>query len=380
VVRGDEQPEQFFFPDMEEIPLGGCAEQEAVVMAELRKQDTLRIPFEAVLAEGQPKMELQDSRESWATSGMMMEPPNSAAHPSPTGLDPSTKDFPGHYQFDVSFSHLSRQGKNKHWDYSNSLRKLYIDMNKWVQAEFRVGPAPPEGLYVRALPVYAEATHIKDPVRRCPNHASPSDATNAPPEHAHPTHLIRMDGRDTLYCDDQDSGRLSVLFPVLTPHQGSEFTHKLIKFMCLGSDVGGINRRPLKVIFTLEAGVGMVVGRKVVEVRICSCPKRDKQQEEIRAQAQEDQVKRIADRFATTTVIVQKPLGPPPGKKKMESVIMIPVHVDDFKKMNEFAEAAWVMRDRANEDAIKERRRQLLEEHNRDLIRKLDNSKKKPSQ
>ena len=69
---------------------------------------------------------------------------------------------------------------------------------------------------------------------------------------------------------------------------------------------------------------------------------------------------------------------PPPGKKKMEKekVIMVPVHVDDFKKMNEFAEAAWVCRDLANSAAIKERRRQLLEEHNRDLIRKLD---KKPS-
>ena len=44
-----------------------------------------------------------------------------------------------------------------------------------------------------------------------------------------------------------------------------------MKFMCLGSDVGGINRRPLKVIFTLETGGGWVVGKKVFDVRICSC-------------------------------------------------------------------------------------------------------------
>ena len=48
------------------------------------------------------------------------------------------------------------------------------------------------------------------------------------------------------------SGRLSVRFPVQQPHEGSDRTRELLKFMCLGSDVGGINRRPLKVIFSLE--------------------------------------------------------------------------------------------------------------------------------
>ena len=43
---------------------------------------------------------------------------------------------------------------------------------------FRVGPTPPEGLFIRALPIYAVAGHIYQPVTRCPNHASPEDATN----------------------------------------------------------------------------------------------------------------------------------------------------------------------------------------------------------
>merc|ERR1719222_1402813 len=59
------QPDQqLIFPDdMEEIPLGGSADQQH---ASLAKQDTLRIPFEAVMNEGQqqqqPKMEMGDSR------------------------------------------------------------------------------------------------------------------------------------------------------------------------------------------------------------------------------------------------------------------------------------------------------------------------------
>jgi hypothetical protein len=55
-----------------------------------------------------------------------------------------------------------------------------------------------------------------------------------------------------------------------------------MKFMCLGSDVGGINRKPVKLIFTLELGIGNVIGRRTIDLRICSCPKRDKQQEEAR--------------------------------------------------------------------------------------------------
>ena len=115
-----------------------------------------------------------------------------------------------------------------------------------------------------------------------------------------------------------------------------------------------------------------MVGRKVVEVRICSCPKRDRQQEEQRNQQQEDQARRIADRFAASTVVVQQP---PPGKKKMdkvdqEPVIMVPVHAEDFKKMNEIAESLWVCRDMANQATIKERRRRMLADHNKDILMK----------
>ena len=40
---------------------------------------------------------------------------------------------------------------------------------------------------------------------------------------------------------------------------------------------------------------------------------------------------------------------------------MLQVHADDFKKLNEFAESAWVMRDKDNEAGIKETRRRLLQ-------------------
>jgi len=356
-------PDDMMFTEEIDIPLGGSA------------VDNQKIEYN------------QDSNHSWSSS--VPEHQLSGSHPSPTGVDPSTVNYLGHYLYEVLFTKLSQGSKNKHWDYSSQLKKLYIDMNKWVQVEFRVGESPPDGLYIRALPIYAEATHIREPVKRCPNHASLNDPTNL--NFYYPQHLIRIDGDTSVYQEDPDSNRLSVVFPVQKPHQGTDKISKLIKFMCLGSDVGGINRRPLKVVFTLEEGLGRVVGRKVVDVRICSCPKRDKQQEEARLEQQEGQVRRIAERFATSTTVMNNStslLMPPPGKKIMEKdpIIMVPVHADDFKKLNEFAESAWIMREvtanPANAESIrgtiKETRRKLLHQHNTKLLEKLE-KKKKPN-
>ena len=55
----------------------------------------------------------------------------------------------------------------------------------------------------------------------------------------------------------------------------------------------GINRKPVNVIFTLEVGIGLVVGRKVIDVRICSCPKRDTQQKEEKLDRYEQQARTV---------------------------------------------------------------------------------------
>ena len=122
------------------------------------------------------------------------------------------------------------------------LNKLYIDMNKFVRASFNVGPSPPEGLCVRAVPIYAQAGFFTSPVRRCPNHAAAEDPTNKEVMWSDKRdHLIRVDNEFAMYEEDPESKRLSVIIPIQQQAGSSTFAVP-IKFMCLGSCVGGINR------------------------------------------------------------------------------------------------------------------------------------------
>ena len=99
----------------------------------------------------------------------------------------------------------------------------------------------------------------------------------------------RFDNLSSMYCEDTVSGRLSVVLPLLQFEQEqpsssrpSFFSTCLVKFMCLGSDVGGPNRRPMQIIFTLEDKHCSVLGRDVVNLKVCCCPRRDKASEEKR--------------------------------------------------------------------------------------------------
>ena len=62
------------------------------------------------------------------------------------------------------------------------------------------------------------------------------------------------------------------------------------------------------------------------------------------------------------------PQSLPSTSSVLESAQLVPVHKEDFKKINEFAEAAWLCRDPENSDNIKEVRRNLLREVRRVLV------------
>ncbi|MBN3295560.1 P63 protein, partial [Amia calva] len=197
---------------------------------------------------------------------------------SPSPAIPSNTDYPGPHTFDVSFQQSST-AKSATWTYSTELKKLYCQIAKTCPIQIKVMTPPPQGAVIRAMPVYKKAEHVTEVVKRCPNHELSREFNDG--QIAPPSHLIRVEGNShAQYVEDSMTGRQSVLVPYEPPQVGTEFTTILYNFMCNSSCVGGMNRRPILIIVTLETRDGQVLGRRCFEARICACPGRDRKADE----------------------------------------------------------------------------------------------------
>lgn len=195
---------------------------------------------------------------------------------SPQPSVPSNIKYPGEYQFEISFAQPSKETKSTTWTYSEKLDKLYVRMATTCPVRFKTARPPPSGCQIRAMPIYMKPEHVQEVVKRCPNHATAKEHNE---KHPAPLHIVRCEHKLAKYHEDKYNGRQSVLIPHEMPQAGSEWVVNLYQFMCLGSCVGGPNRRPIQLVFTLEKD-NQVLGRRAVEVRICACPGRDRKADE----------------------------------------------------------------------------------------------------
>nr|7PC6_A Chain A, DNA-binding domain [Alvinella pompejana]7PC6_B Chain B, DNA-binding domain [Alvinella pompejana]7PC6_C Chain C, DNA-binding domain [Alvinella pompejana]7PC6_D Chain D, DNA-binding domain [Alvinella pompejana]7PC6_E Chain E, DNA-binding domain [Alvinella pompejana]7PC6_F Chain F, DNA-binding domain [Alvinella pompejana]7PC6_G Chain G, DNA-binding domain [Alvinella pompejana]7PC6_H Chain H, DNA-binding domain [Alvinella pompejana] len=198
---------------------------------------------------------------------------------------PSNTPYSGEYGFEISFQHQSKETKSTTWTFSESLKKLFVRMATTCPVRFKTVHQPPAGSVIRAMPIYVKPEHVQEVVKRCPNHATTKEHNE---DHPAPTHLVRCEHKLASYVEDPYTGRQSVIIPQEHPQAGAEWVTNLYQFMCFSSCVGGLNRRPIQVIFTLEHE-GVVLGRQAVEVRICACPGRDRRAEETAADPNKQQ-------------------------------------------------------------------------------------------
>ncbi|KAG8040234.1 hypothetical protein G9C98_000804 [Cotesia typhae] len=187
---------------------------------------------------------------------------------------------------------------------------------------------PVDNLYLRTTLVYAEDRYRGDPVLRCHNHIG----TDSPANRNMPMMILKQVVRcmHPRSCYEEINGHSSVTIPLGTPQPGCTYVSLDFMFYCKNSCSTGMNRRATQLVFTLETETREIVGRRTIEVRVCSCPKRDmeKEEETLASRGKKRKIKKISTSHNVNTSNTNAINGfqsflsfgslmpqPPPGKK-----------------------------------------------------------------
>ncbi|KAK6054812.1 P53 DNA-binding domain protein [Cooperia oncophora] len=117
---------------------------------------------------------------------------------------------------------------------------------------------------IRVHAEYTEERYANKAVERCPNHQYKDTSADVR------QHFVRCEHPRAKYMDND--GSYFVRIPMCDT-TGFSFT-------CFSSCSGGINRRPLQLVFTLESPMGKVQDMCHVALKVCANPLRDSSKED----------------------------------------------------------------------------------------------------
>lgn len=188
---------------------------------------------------------------------------------------PGLEDLPTPiYNFNVE---LKGEG-SKAWSYSNKLKKLYVKKQQalTVSVSYR-NTLPNACLKLRVMLVCSSPQDIHRPVFRCQHDISkdkvqPEDLKD---------HVVRCLNPEATYIGQAGGVAFKDRLAMMIQLQGAgeQVTPVSLEFLCQNS-CPTIERRATSLVFTLENEYGALLGRKSINVKICSCPKRDMDKEE----------------------------------------------------------------------------------------------------
>jgi hypothetical protein len=235
---------------------------------DIPNQDLLQLTNDGYI---QPKSELNDYfyhqfGEAGSISVVNLPPP---AVQERNEL-PSLAEIDTDYRFDVR---LPLQNSEKgSWVYSAKLNKIFIKTKYDLNISTVFDNPANEPLFLRAMLVPTHIEKAKDSLVLCPNHRQ-----NQPD-----LHILRCTKEDCTYEGTENGyythDRLSVVAPLSNMASNEPLC---FQFLCQNSCTGGINRRSTSIIFTLENKNREILGKRTKNIKICSCPKRDKEKEEL---------------------------------------------------------------------------------------------------
>lgn len=169
----------------------------------------------------------------------------------------------------------SESASKTSWMFSTKLNKVFVKINTFlsVHAKYTVID-PDQSLYVRAMIVYSSPNELAEPVKKCPNHRSQSTQD-------YPEHVLRCEVKETEYVGEEEGKLFKNKLALRIPMNAVASNEALkLTFSCQNSCSGGMNRKMTSIVFTLENERYDILGRRVLNFKVCSCPKRDKEKDE----------------------------------------------------------------------------------------------------